>query len=213
MSAKAQGFATFVLRVRASRPDPKVLRTVEEVDRSVYVASEDVGRAYSDHMLPLACGQATERLDDAVMLLSALDVRPHHRVLELGTGSGFVTELLSRLAAKVVTVDRYRRLLSAARERHAKRGLSNVTYLQRDATALPDLDGPFDRIVSSVAFEAPPRAFIEHLVADGVLVAPIGPPDGPQTISWLGKVGARFERREAGEGWFPPAETGVAHAT
>ena len=207
------GFPSFVMRVRAlGASDSTVLRAIEEASRPDYVPRELRAHAHADWMFALPCGQATERLDDAVTLLEAARIEPHHRVLEIGTGGGFLTEVLSRLARRVVTVDRYRSLLSLARERHARRGRDNIVYLQRDAAALPDLDGPFDRIVSSVAFGEAPRAFIEHLVAEGVLAAPIGPAKGPQTVMRLAKVGARFERTPVREGWFPPVQKGVAHA-
>lgn len=207
------GFAAFVLRARAKGVnEPRVLRAIEESQRAVYADTADRARVFLDHVLPIGCGQAMERLDDAAVLLDALGIEPHHRVLELGTGSGFLTEVISRLARNVVTVDRYRGLLVGARERHAKRGRENIKYLQRDIGALPDLEGPFDRIYSSVAFGKPPRSFIEHLVAEGILVAPIGDEDGPQRLTRLAKVGARFDRTELGEGWFPSVRKGVALA-
>ena len=213
MSAEGAGFASFVMRARAAGvTDTRVIAALEQATRPDYAGDADRSRVYRAEMLPLPCGQAMERIDDAAVLLEAAGVEPGHRILEIGTGSGFLTEALARLAKKVVTVERYRTLLLAARERHARRGITNVVYLQRDGAALGDLDGPFDRIVASVAFAEPPRGFVEHLVAEGVLACPVGDGDGPQTIMRLEKIGARFDRSPVGTGWFPPREVGVAHA-
>lgn len=207
------GFASFVMRARAlGVTDTRVIGALEKAERGAYAADDDRGRVFRAEMLPLPCGQAMERIDDAALLLEAAGIEPEHRVLEIGTGSGFLTEALARLAKKVVTVERYRTLLLAARERHARRGLTNVVYLQRDGGGLGDVDGPFDRIVSTVAFPEPPRAFIEHLVAEGVLACPVGDADGPQAIMRLEKVGVRFDRTALGTGWFQLRESGVAHA-
>ena len=206
-------FAAFVLRARAlGGSDPAVLNAIEATHRARYLAREDAANALSDHVLPLPCGQATERLDDLAVLLSAAGLAPHQRVLEIGTGSGFATAVLAALAARVVTVDRYRTLLRAARERHARAGLRTIDYVHGDGRDVPPGDVPIDRIVSTVAFPEPPKGFIAAMSSDGVAVIPIGTGEGQSTIARLTRVGVRFERRDVGTGWFPPIERGVARA-
>ena len=214
MNARAAaGFERFAEALRAEGfANDAVLDAMRQSKRDRYLQPDDAVDAFGDGMLPLACGQATERVRDAAWALAALDVRPGLRVLDLGTGSGFVAEVLARLGARVVTVDRYRTLLNDAKDRHAEREVETVSYAQRDALALTDVDGPFDRIYSSIAFEAPPKPLTEHLVAEGVLVAPVGPPEGPQMITRLQKIGVRFDRTPLRAGWFAPAEPGVALA-
>ena len=192
--------------------EPRIADAFVQADRVQYVLPDDRRRAYTNSMLPLPCGQAMERIDDAVRALSALECTDRHRVLEIGTGSGHLTEVLARVAGRVVTIDRYRSLLDDARERHADRDVSDVTYHQRDAFEPGDLAGSFDRIISTVAFDSPPRQFVEHLVAEGVLIAPIGPKQGPQTVMRLSKIGSRFEKAPLFEAYFPPAEEGLALA-
>lgn len=205
------GFAALVMRVRAAGvSDPAVLNAVEATDRVAYVAAEDRGRAWSDQMMPLPCGQATERLDDLVAMLAALDVQPHHRVLDIGTGSGFAAAAMARMAARVVTVERYRTLLRGARERHARYGLTNIEYSFRDGSERPEDGPPIDRVLFTAAMAEPPRALIDRLAPDGVVVAPIGGGSGSVPIMRLGRVGARFEREEVGRGWFAPIERGRA---
>ena len=214
-STEGSDFAAFVLRARARGvADGAVLNALEATGRARYLAAEDRPNALSDHALPLACGQATERLDDLAMLLAALDLAPHHRVLEIGTGSGFATAVLASLAARVVTVERYRTLLRGARERHARAGLTTIEHVHGDGRDVPPGDAVFDRIVSSVAFPEPPKHFIERMTPDGVAVIPVMGEGGtgPATVLRLARVGARFERREVGKGWFAPIERGRAKA-
>ena len=207
------GFPAFMMRVRAAGvTDASVLNAVEAVDRSKYLAKEDRQHAWSDHALPLPCGQATERLDDLVAMIAALDVAPHHRVLEIGTGSGFAAAVLAQIAARVISVDRYRTLLRAARERHVRDGFTNIEYSFRDGREGAEADAPIDRVLVTAALPEPPRALIEHLAVDGVVVAPIGHGDGPVPIVRLQRVGVRYERSEIGRGWFLPAERGRARA-
>ena len=210
-------FAAFVMRARAlGATDAAVLNAIERADRARYLAGEDRPNALSDHALPLPCGQATERLDDLALLLCAADIAPHHRVLEIGTGSGFATAVLATLAARVVTVERYRGLLRRARERHARAGLTGIEYVHADGREVPGGagDAPFDRIVATVAFPEPPKRFIGRMASDGVAVVPLTAAEetgeGPATIARLARVGVRFERREVGTGWFAPIERGVA---
>ena len=209
----AIGFASFVMRVRSAGVDAaSVLNAIERAGRDRYLDPDDRRRAHADETLPLPCGQAIERLDDTVRMVLALNLDERHRALEIGTGSGFLTDLLAQSAKRVVTLDRYRTLLTEAKERHAERELRNITYHQRDANEPGDLGGSFDRIVSTVAFEAPPKPYVDLLVAEGVMVAPIGPSEGPQIVTKLTRIGSRFEREPLFEGWFPAAEQGVAHA-
>lgn len=206
-------FAAFVMRTRAlGVTDGAVLNAIEATDRARYLAPEDRANALSDHALPLPCGQATERLDDLAVLLAAADLAPHHRVVEIGTGSGFATAVMATLVARVVTVERYRTLLRAARERHVRAGLTAIEHVHADGRTLPPGDVPVDRIVATVAFPEPPRHFIERMAPDGVAVVPILNGEGPATVMRLARVGKRFERREVGRGWFAPAERGAAKA-
>src|SRR5690606_11268210 len=119
--------------------------------------------------------------DLQAVVLDALNVGPNHKVLEIGTGSGYTAAVLSRLAAKVVSIDRYKRLIEDARVRHEALGLKNILCRQGNGLD-PVEDSPFDRIVAWAAFEEPPRRFAEMLTSGGVLVAPVGPGDDVQML-------------------------------
>ncbi len=111
-----------------------------------------------------------------------LRVGPDHRVLEVGTGSGYQAAVLSRLAREVISVERYRTLADAARTRLATLGYTNVEVLLGDGLAgVPDR-APFDRIMVTAAAETVPEALIAQLAPDGAMVLPLGPHSGPQQL-------------------------------
>ena len=133
-------------------------------------------------------------------------------MLEIGTGSGYTAAVMSRLAARVVTVDRYKTLVEQARQRFEALGIDNVFVRQTDGSnGLPG-EGPFDRIVVWAAFESLPRYFADQLSSGGAMVVPMGPPEGEQVMIKLGKLGSRFEREDIGVVRLQPMARGVAAA-
>jgi protein-L-isoaspartate(D-aspartate) O-methyltransferase len=125
-----------------------------------------------------------------------LVLRPDHRVLEIGTGSGYQAAVLSRLAREVVSIERYRTLAAQARARLEALGYDNVEVLLGDGLAdCPDR-APFDRIVVTAAAEEVPQALIDQLADDGIMIVPIGPHNGPQRIVKLTKSPAGIERED-----------------
>jgi protein-L-isoaspartate(D-aspartate) O-methyltransferase len=116
-----------------------------------------------------------------------LEIEPTHRVLEIGTGSGYQAAVLSRLAGEVVSVERYRTLADAARMRIETLGYDNVTIVVGDGTeGAPDF-APFDRILVTAAAEEIPEALTAQLAEGGKMVLPVGPRDGTQFIVKLDK--------------------------
>ena len=203
------GFAAFVMRARARGvTDHHVLNAFEATQRERYVDPDDRERMFTDQVLPLPCGQACERLDDLALAIAGLDIEPHHRILDVGTGGGFAAAVMARLGARVVTIDRYRTLLRLAGERHARSGISTIEYRLGDGRT-PPTDGPFDRVLFSVALDEPPRGYIEALAPGGVVVAPVGEGTDVDVLR-LARVGLRYERRRLGSGLFASAERGVA---
>src|SRR6202051_260963 len=94
-----------------------VLRAMDEVPREYFVGDQFVDAAYADRALPIACGQTISQPYVVAYMTEQLGVQPHHRVLEIGTGSGYQAAVLSRLAQEVVTIERFRTLAEAARAR------------------------------------------------------------------------------------------------
>jgi protein-L-isoaspartate(D-aspartate) O-methyltransferase len=174
--------------------DPTVLRAMDEVPRERFVSREMAGNAYADHAMPIDCGQTISQPYVVAYMTEHLGVLPHHRVLEIGTGSGYQAAVLSRLAREVVTVERYRTLAEQARERLHDLGYGNVEVMVGDGLAgVPDR-APFDRILVTAAAEDVPQTVVAQLGEGGVMVLPVGPHDGPQYIVKLTRTPAELKR-------------------
>jgi len=194
-----EGFAAFLLRLRGRGTVPKALiAAIEATPRRGFVSAQFHGIAWSDRMLPIECGEAIEGADMQVAVIAALAIEPASRVLEIGTGSGFTAAVMSRLAARVVTVDRYKTLTEQARQRFDALGIGNVIARQADGSVGLPNEGSFDRIVAWAAFDSLPRFLLDQLSSGGIVIAPIGPEEGEQVLAKLTKVGSRFEREDIG---------------
>ena len=192
--------------------DQAVLRAMDEVPREYFVAAGFAESAYADQALPIACGQTISQPYVVAYMTELLDVEPHHRVLEVGTGSGYQAAVLSRVAREVVSIERYRTLADAARERIKTMGYANVTILLGDGIAgAPDL-APFDRIMVTAAAEEIPQALAEQLAVGGKMVLPVGPRQGPQYIVKLSKqANGELIREDLIAVRFVPLLPGQAH--
>jgi protein-L-isoaspartate(D-aspartate) O-methyltransferase len=167
--------------------DKAVLRAMDEVPREYFVGVNEVQLAYADQALPIACGQTISQPYVVAYMTEQLELTPKHRVLEVGTGSGYQAAILSRIAREVVSIERYRTLAEAARTRLKTLGYDNVTVVAGDGFAgEPDL-APYDRIIVTAAAEEIPAALIAQLADDGKMVLPLGPRHGPQFIVKLSK--------------------------
>ncbi len=167
--------------------DPAVLRAMDEVPREHFVERTFIDSAYADQALPIACGQTISQPYVVAFMTEHLGVRPDHRVLEVGTGSGYQAAILSRLAREVVSIERYRTLAETARQRLATLGYDNVEVRVGDGLAgVPDR-APYDRIIVTAAAETVPDALVAELADGGVMVLPLGPHAGPQQLVKLTK--------------------------
>src|SRR5258705_8085391 len=125
--------------------DKAVLRAMDEVPSEHFGEARFADAAYADQAMPIACGQTISQPYVVAYMTEQLAVRPNHRVLEIGTGSGYQAAVLSRLAQEVVTVERYRTLADQARARLARLGFDNVEVVVGDGFAgMPDRS-PYDR--------------------------------------------------------------------
>jgi protein-L-isoaspartate(D-aspartate) O-methyltransferase len=171
-----------------------VLRAMDEVPRELFVPAKFQDEAYADQALPIACGQTISQPYVVAYMSEHLDVHPEHRVLEVGTGSGYQAAILSRLAREVVTVERYRTLAEAARERLETLDMTNVEVLVEDGLAGAAERGPYDRIMVTAAAEEIPEALVESLAEGGVMILPLGPHGGVQELVKLAKAGEGLQR-------------------
>jgi protein-L-isoaspartate(D-aspartate) O-methyltransferase len=173
-----------------------VLRAMDEVPREHFVASDFIDSAYADQALPIACGQTISQPYVVAYMTEQLEVGPQHRVLEVGTGSGYQAAILSRLAREVVSIERYRTLADAARDRLKTLGYANVTVLAADGMAGAPEQAPFDRIIVTAAAEAVPDALVDQLGEGGKMVLPLGPRGGTQYIVKLVKTPSGLTRQD-----------------
>src|SRR6478609_604550 len=179
--------------------DLAVLRAMEEVPRELFVEPADRDDAYRDSALGIACGQTISQPFVVAYMTEQLQLQKHHRVLEIGTGSGYQAAILSRLCRQVLTIERYRTLADSARARLKKLGCD-----------VPASAGTFDRIIVTAAMEQIPEGLTQRLEPDGILIAPVGPHRGTQTLVRVTRTDAGFERRELVEVRFVPALPGIA---
>jgi protein-L-isoaspartate(D-aspartate) O-methyltransferase len=175
--------------------DQAVLRAMDDVPREHFVTAELTDSAYADQALPIACGQTISQPYVVAYMTEQLDVEPQHRVLEVGTGSGYQAAILSRLAREVVSIERYRTLADTARERLQTLGYSNVTVIAGDGFAGAPEQAPFDRVIVTAAGEEVPDALVEQLGEDGKMVLPLGPRNGTQHIVKLSKTAGGLTRQ------------------
>jgi protein-L-isoaspartate(D-aspartate) O-methyltransferase len=190
--------------------DQAVLRAIEEIPRDVFVQVADRADAYRDSALGIACGQTISQPFVVAYMTEQLQLQKHHRVLEIGTGSGYHAAILSRLCRQVLTIERYRTLADSARARLKKLGCDNVEVLLGDGFDVPASAGTFDRIIVTAAMEQIPKGLTRRLEPGGILIAPVGPHRGTQTLVRVTRTDAGFERRELVEVRFVPALPGIA---
>ena len=171
----------FSLRSRGVT-NKRVLNAMERVDRVKYIRGTFENRAYEDSPLPIACGQTISQPSIVALMTEALDVQPRDKVLEIGTGSGYQAAILSQLARRVYTVDRYSRLVREARAVFEAENITNIIALIADGSrGLPE-QAPFDRIILTAASEDPPSPLLEQLRVGGIMVLPVGQSDTVQTL-------------------------------
>ena len=154
--------------------DPRVLAAMGRVPRHRFVPDASADQAYADHPLGIGLGQTISQPYMVACMTQLLAPAPQHRVLEIGTGSGYQTAVLAELAAEVVTIERHIELASRARAALEDLGYRNVTVRTGDGTVgAPDL-APFDRILVTAGSPKLPPLLEEQLVPGGWIVCPVG---------------------------------------
>jgi protein-L-isoaspartate(D-aspartate) O-methyltransferase len=190
--------------------DQAVLRAMEEIPRDIFVQAADRADAYRDSALGIACGQTISQPFVVAYMTEQLQLQKHHRVLEIGTGSGYQAAILSRLCREVLTIERYRTLADSARARLKNLGCDNVEVMLGDGFDVPASVGTFDRIIVTAAMEQIPEALTQRLEPAGILIAPVGPHQSTQTLVRMTRTDAGFERKELVDVRFVPALPGIA---
>jgi protein-L-isoaspartate(D-aspartate) O-methyltransferase len=190
--------------------DQAVLRAMEEIPRDVFVTAADRADAYRDSALGIACGQTISQPFVVAYMTEQLQLKKGHRVLEIGTGSGYQAAILSRLCGQVLTIERYRTLADSARARLESLACDNVEVMLGDGFDVPANVGEFDRIIVTAAMAQLPETLTQRLGPGGVLIAPVGPQQGVQTLVRMARTDDGFERKELVDVRFVPALPGIA---
>ena len=198
----------FALRQRGVM-DARVLEAMEKIDRGAFVKGIFADRAYEDMPLPIACGQTISQPSVVGLMTQALQIEPRHKVLEIGTGSGYQAAILSQLARRVYTVDRHKRLVAEAQEVFDKLALSNITALATDGTRGYPEQAPFDRIIVTAAAEDPPGPLLSELKPGGIMVVPVGQSDAVQSLVKVTRTETGFDYDEMRQVRFVPLVEGM----
>jgi protein-L-isoaspartate(D-aspartate) O-methyltransferase len=183
--------------------DARVLAAMADVPRERFVPPEQIDQACADRALPIACDQTISQPLIVALMTEALQLSDQHRVLEIGTGSGYQAAVLCHLAAVVTTIERYGELSRSAEKILRELGCENVTCLVGDGSlGWPD-GAPYDRILVTAAAEQIPPALIAQLADGGRLVMPVGP-SGDQMLQAIDKHAGRTQVTTHGRCRFVP---------
>ena len=189
--------------------DTRVLGALERVPREMFVLPAFRAQAYKDMALPIDRGQTISQPYVVAVMSKMLAVEPAHRVLEVGTGSGYQAAVLAHLAAQVYTIERYEALRREAELRFSKLGLVNIDCFTGDGTdGLPD-QAPFDRIIITAASDTPPKALIDQLAPDGIMVMPLGDSRETKVLARITKPGGKLSVERLMAVKFVPLRKGV----
>lgn len=177
--------------------DERVLAAIGSVPRERFVPSELAEEAYDDRALPIDWGQTISQPFVVARMTELLATRPEHRVLEIGTGSGYQTAILARLVAEVISIERHAELADAARRRLEELGFTNVRIVAGDGTGGHAEGAPYDRILVTAATPSLPKPLVEQCATGGRIVAPVGGRDLQQLIVYVRQDGLQPHAVEA----------------
>ncbi|MDG1118903.1 MAG: protein-L-isoaspartate(D-aspartate) O-methyltransferase [Flavimaricola sp.] len=210
MTEDAQRQMQFLYALRSKGvTEARTLSAMERIDRALFVRGIFADRAYEDTPLPIACGQTISQPSVVGLMTQALAISPRDKVLEVGTGSGYQAAILSLLARRVYTVDRYKRLVAEARGVFDALKLTNITAFTADGSfGLPD-QAPFDKIIVTAAAEDPPGPLLAQLRIGGIMVLPVGQSDTVQSLIRVNRTESGFEYDELRPVRFVPLVEGI----
>ncbi len=183
--------------------DLSVLHAIDGVARHLFVPTGVRHRAYEDSALPIGNGQTISQPSIHARYLELLRLKGTEKVLEVGTGSGYQTALLSRLASQVFTIERIAPLLDKAREVLSQLGANNISFMLGDGTLGWRQFAPFDAILVGAAAPEVPAAYTEQLAEGGRLLIPLGQRD-EQILNLFTRVGDELEREDIAPVRFVP---------
>lgn len=177
---------------------PNVLGAIETIPREIFIPSSFQHQSYEDMALPIGLGQTISQPLVVATMTQALELTDRHKVLEIGTGSGYQASILAKLARRVYTMERHKPLLDMAEQRFAEMRLRNITAMNGDGMKGWPVQAPFDRIIVTAAAHGDiPQTLLDQMAIGGIMVAPVGPNDVDQTLVRITRYGENDYRREA----------------
>jgi protein-L-isoaspartate(D-aspartate) O-methyltransferase len=192
--------------------DKRILDAFRQIPREAFIGAEYAHAAYGDHPLPIEAQQTISQPYIVALMIEAAGIGLRDKALEVGAGSGYAAAVISRIAGKVIAIERQHELVEVARGRMTRLGLDNVEIVEGDGTRGCPEHAPFDAILAAASGSHVPRPLTEQLADGGRLVMPVGNPgsvqqlvkvtkaeDGSLRQSNLGEV--RFVPLIGEEGW------------
>lgn len=201
--------AQLILELRSlGVKEQAVLNAIERVPREAFVPESFRARAYDNSALPIESGQTISQPLIVAHMTEALEVTRRHRVLEIGTGSGYQAAVLARLARRVYTIERIKSLLEEAERRFANLGITNIVARHGDGYRGWPEAAPFPRIMVTAGAREVPQALADQLEEGGIMVIPVGRHGGDQDLLRLTRTADGFEERNLGPVRFVPLVAG-----
>jgi protein-L-isoaspartate(D-aspartate) O-methyltransferase len=194
---------------RCGITDVRVLGAIERIPREMFVPATFADQAYENVALPIGHGQTVSQPLVVARMTEALEIGARHKVLEIGTGSGYQAAVLAKLCRRVYSIERHRELLREAEQRFAKLRIHNVTVRFSDGTKGWAEQAPFDRIIVTAAAPELPAVLADSLAVGGVLVAPVGDNRRDQQLLRIRRSDSGFATEELGAVRFVPLVAGL----
>jgi protein-L-isoaspartate(D-aspartate) O-methyltransferase len=189
--------------------DARVLGAIERVSREAFLPDTFKDRAYDNVALPIGHGQTISQPLVVAQMTEALEVGARHKVLEIGTGSGYQAAILAKLCRRVFTIERFRDLLKTAEQRFAALRIHNITTRLGDGAKGWPEQAPFDRIIVTAAAAEVPPVLLNSLADGGVMVIPVGEERRDQKLLRTRRKGEEFATEELGTVRFVPLVAGL----
>ena len=200
----------FILSIRSKGVvDNNVLRAIESLNREHFLKGVFAQRAYEDTPLPIECGQTISKPSVVGIMTQALKITTRDKILEIGTGSGYQTAILSKLARRVYSVERFKPLYDEARQIFKQLNLNNITPIWGDGSQGIVEQQPFDRIIVTAAAEDPPPILLNQLKVGGIMIIPVGQSDEIQKLIKVERTETNFKYEDLCDVRFVPLLEGI----
>jgi protein-L-isoaspartate(D-aspartate) O-methyltransferase len=193
--------------------DVRVLEAMERIPREIFLPDSFAHHAYSDQSMPIACGQTISQPFIVAFMTDRLKVSKRMKVLEIGTGSGYQSAVLSLICRRVYTIERYRTLMNDAVERFRRLHLENITGMVGDGAKGWPAQAPFERIIVTAAAPEEPKMLLDQLAPGGIMIVPVDTGRGGQELLRITRTAQGLETEKLLDVRFVPLVEGVARDT